>query len=85
MVTNLFEQVIEHLKDEESRSQRFLPSQSHEKVAKLCQDAMVSAHKDSLYAVCRHYIENSSTTGMYFFSVLKKHVLLFEHFVAAGF
>ncbi|VDM42288.1 unnamed protein product [Toxocara canis] len=51
------EAVIACLATEEERSRRFLHKCSYEKVTRLCQDVMVSAHKERLHAVCHEMIQ----------------------------
>uniref|UniRef100_A0A915AFR3 Cullin-2 n=2 Tax=Parascaris univalens TaxID=6257 RepID=A0A915AFR3_PARUN len=51
------EAVIACLADEDERSRRFLHKCSYEKVTRLCQDVMVSAHKERLHAVCHEMIQ----------------------------
>ncbi len=59
--------VITRIEEENERSVRFLHKSSHEKVTKLCQDVMVDAHKERLYAVCHEYIEGECMTGIFSF------------------
>lgn len=57
--------VITRIEEENERSVRFLHKSSHEKVTKLCQDVMVDAHKERLYAVCHEYIEGECMSGIF--------------------
>uniref|UniRef100_A0A914WHQ2 Cullin N-terminal domain-containing protein n=1 Tax=Plectus sambesii TaxID=2011161 RepID=A0A914WHQ2_9BILA len=59
-VSQYMEKVIQRIDDENMRSRKFLHSSSFEKVTKMCQEVMVSAHKDRLYAVCREMVHNES-------------------------
>ncbi|MCP9259511.1 Cullin-2 [Dirofilaria immitis] len=58
------ESVIARIEEENERSLRFLHKSSHEKVTKLCQDVMVDAHKERLYAVCHEYIEGECMSDL---------------------
>uniref|UniRef100_A0A915Q330 Cullin family profile domain-containing protein n=1 Tax=Setaria digitata TaxID=48799 RepID=A0A915Q330_9BILA len=57
--------VIIRIEEENERSIRFLHKSSHEKVTKLCQDVMVDAHKERLYAVCHEYIEGECMSDLH--------------------
>uniref|UniRef100_A0A0R3S5F6 Cullin-2 n=1 Tax=Elaeophora elaphi TaxID=1147741 RepID=A0A0R3S5F6_9BILA len=59
------ESVITRIEEENERSIRFLHKSSHEKVTKLCQDVMVDAHKERLYAVCHEYIEGECMNDLH--------------------
>ncbi|EFO28164.1 hypothetical protein LOAG_00325 [Loa loa] len=57
--------VITRIEEENERAIRFLHKSSHEKVTKLCQDVMVDAHKERLYAVCHEYIEGECMNDLH--------------------
>lgn len=62
--------VIACLADEDERSRRFLHKCSYEKVTRLCQDVMVSAHKERLHAVCHEMIQTFQKHGKLLLSVI---------------
>lgn len=57
--------MIARIDDENERSRRFMHKGSYDKVTKLCQNVMVNAHKERLYAVCHEFIESERMNGMF--------------------
>lgn len=55
--------VIACIENENERSRRYLHKSSYDVVTRLCQDVMVSNHKEKLHAVCHELIQNEEKHG----------------------